>query len=76
VQAEVGNVFMVGAPWNSMFLGEVGDAPYGSHDDQLDAVSGAFQVVAIGGSSLAASDLLSIGGKPEDWEAATQRKIF
>lgn len=76
VQAEVGNVFIVAGLWNPAFLAEVGDAPYGSHDDQLDAVSGAFQVCALGGGSLPAADLLAIGGGAEDWAKANERKVF
>jgi predicted phage terminase large subunit-like protein len=75
IQAEVGNMFMVVSRWNDAFLAEVGDAPYGSNDDQLDAVSGAFAVAAEG-SVLAASELLAVGGQPGDWDAANPRKMF
>jgi len=52
VQAEVGNVrILVPAAgredWVPAFFAEVNDAPYGAHDDQLDAVSGAFNAVAL-----------------------------
>jgi predicted phage terminase large subunit-like protein len=47
VQAEVGNMKMLQAPWNRPFLDEVASAPHGDHDDQLDAVSGAFKAVAL-----------------------------
>ncbi len=41
-QAEAGNVALVRAPWNSNFLEELSVFPNGSHDDQVDAASGAF----------------------------------
>jgi len=52
VQAEVGNIKIVapaeGMPdWIPMFLAEVNEAPYGAHDDQLDASAGAFNTVAL-----------------------------
>ncbi len=51
-QAEVGNVKLVSdAPaekkWIAEFLDEVTAAPYGAHDDQLDAVAGAFTCLAL-----------------------------
>lgn len=41
-QAEAGNVKLVRAPWNEAFLEEIGMFPNASHDDQVDALSGAF----------------------------------
>jgi predicted phage terminase large subunit-like protein len=41
--AEAGNVKVKQAPWNNAFLDEFEGFPQGSHDDQVDAVSGAFQ---------------------------------
>ncbi len=64
IQAEVGNVFLFSSGpegWNLPFLAEVADAPHGSHDDQLDAVCGAFHYLSIG-SNVAASEFLKIGG--------------
>lgn len=43
--AEAGNVFMLRAPWNSVFADECEVFPYGNHDDQIDAVSGAMQTL-------------------------------
>lgn len=41
--AEAGNVFLVEAPWNADFLDELTSFPAEtSHDDQVDAASGAF----------------------------------
>lgn len=40
-QAEAGNVKIVGGPWLAAFLDEVELFPLGSHDDQVDALSGA-----------------------------------
>jgi predicted phage terminase large subunit-like protein len=46
-QAESGNVRIVRALWNRDFLDEVCGFPAGSHDDQVDAASGAFAQLAI-----------------------------
>jgi len=40
--AEAGNVKLVRGPWISEFLDELITFPFGAHDDQVDAVSGAF----------------------------------
>lgn len=39
--AEAGNVTVLQAPWTEGFLDEVESFPFGSHDDQVDAVAGA-----------------------------------
>ncbi len=41
-QVEAGNVRLVKGEWNSLFLEEAASFPFGSHDDQVDAVAGAF----------------------------------
>jgi predicted phage terminase large subunit-like protein len=41
-QAEAGNVYLVRAPWNKELLDELEVFPLGGHDDQVDALSGAF----------------------------------
>lgn len=41
-QAEIGNVKLVRGAWNEAFLEEVSMFPNGAHDDQVDAMSGAF----------------------------------
>lgn len=45
-QAEAGHVVLVRATWNDAFLAEADAAPEGFHDDQLDAVAGAFNDLA------------------------------
>ncbi len=40
---EAGNVKIVRGVWNSVFIDELEAFPMGSHDDQVDAASGAFQ---------------------------------
>jgi predicted phage terminase large subunit-like protein len=47
IQAEVGNLKLVEGAWNRAFLDEASSAPRGAHDDQLDAVAGAFTCVAL-----------------------------
>lgn len=46
--AEAGNIYVVSAPWNKDFLDEISLFPNGAHDDQVDAVSGAFHNIAFG----------------------------
>ena len=47
-QLEAGNVHLVEGPWNREFIDEHLVAPNGTHDDQIDAASGAFSKVALG----------------------------
>jgi predicted phage terminase large subunit-like protein len=44
-QCEAGNVYLVRGGWNEAFLEEVCEFPNGSHDDQLDAVVGGFEML-------------------------------
>jgi predicted phage terminase large subunit-like protein len=50
VQAEAGQVQVVQGPWSAAFIEELTSAPHGSHDDQLDAVAGAFASLTLGPS--------------------------
>lgn len=50
-QAEAGNIFVLRAPWNEDFFREVENFPEGSHDDQVDTLSGAFNILASQGRS-------------------------
>lgn len=43
--AEAGNVFIVEGDWNEAFLDELELFPRGAHDDQVDAATGAFNVL-------------------------------
>jgi predicted phage terminase large subunit-like protein len=45
-QCEYGNVGVMKGSWNERFFIEVGNFPLGSHDDQVDALSGAFNDLA------------------------------
>lgn len=47
--AQAGNVRLVRGPWIADFLDEAEPFPAGSHDDQVDALSGAFARVNSGG---------------------------
>ncbi|ATE60156.1 phage terminase large subunit [Thauera sinica] len=40
--AEAGRVFLIRGAWNKAFLDELENFPKGAHDDQVDALSGAF----------------------------------
>jgi len=44
--AEAGNIKLVQGVWNGIFLDEAEAFPLGGHDDQVDAVSGAFEVLS------------------------------
>lgn len=46
-QAEAGNVRIVRGDWNTAFLDEICAFPNAAHDDQVDAVSGAFNHLAL-----------------------------
>jgi len=43
--AEAGNVKLVRGAWINDFLDEIEMFPYGAHDDQVDATSGAFEML-------------------------------
>ncbi len=47
IQAEAGNIAMLAGEWNRAFLDEAMSVPQG-HDDQMDAVSGAFNALTLG----------------------------
>ena len=49
-QANVGNVSMVRASWNAALIEELRDFPTGRHDDQVDALSGAFAMLINAGA--------------------------
>jgi len=51
-RAEAGNVYLVRGEWNAVFLDEVCAFPESEHDDQVDAVSGAVQMLADAGPLL------------------------
>lgn len=53
-QAEAGNVRLVRARWNDALIQELEAFPEGGHDDQVDALSGAF--AALSGGSAPALD--------------------
>lgn len=47
-QAEAGNVMLIQGDWNEDFIAELTTFPAGAHDDQVDAASGAFEMLATG----------------------------
>jgi predicted phage terminase large subunit-like protein len=46
-QVSAGNLSIVQRQWNRMFLNELREFPNGRHDDMVDALSGAFNVIGI-----------------------------
>jgi predicted phage terminase large subunit-like protein len=75
-----GNVYLMAGEWNAPFLDEVCVFPAGKHDDQVDALSGAYNYAAEflrggGGEAIIAKRQ---GGEPEpgnshEWMIATSR---
>jgi predicted phage terminase large subunit-like protein len=55
-QCEAGNVWVLRAPWNDAFFGELENFPEGAHDDIVDSLSGAFNDLL--GQGLSFADLL------------------
>lgn len=47
VQCEAGNISVLAGAWNGAFFDEMIAVPYAEHDDQADAVSGAFNDLAL-----------------------------
>ena len=45
-QSDAGNLAIAAAPWNRAFLDELRDFPHGRKDDQVDALSRAFSLLA------------------------------
>ena len=45
-QADAGNLALLRAPWNRVLLEELRDFPHGAKDDQVDALSRAFGMLA------------------------------
>lgn len=43
---EAGKVFIVRGDWNQKFITELTEFPHGAHDDQIDAVSGLYEMLA------------------------------
>jgi predicted phage terminase large subunit-like protein len=48
VRAEQGLIRVVRGDWNNQFIDECLAFPYGQHDDMVDAVSGAVEMLASG----------------------------
>jgi len=46
-QAEAGNIYLLRAPWNKVYIDELTSFPTGKHDDQVDGSSGAFNAVLL-----------------------------
>jgi predicted phage terminase large subunit-like protein len=51
-QAEAGNVIILKGEWNDQFLDEICSFPMGANDDQVDALSGAFEMMTQGGGGM------------------------
>ena len=53
-QVESGHLAIVRAPWNRAFLEELRDFPHGTKDDQVDALSRAFNTLESGSPAMKA----------------------
>ena len=54
-EARAGNVKILRAPWNTPFMNCVAEFPFGAHDDDVDALSGAFNELSKGGAVMVAT---------------------
>jgi len=50
-RAEAGEVLLIRGPWIEAFLDEITEFPQGVHDDQVDALSGAYAALAKAGTT-------------------------
>lgn len=64
-QAQAGNVKIIDAKWNDVYLNQMCDFPTGKHDDMVDASSGAFNKLAESGVGFS---------RPYDQRSTTKRK--
>lgn len=53
-QAEAGNIKVLQASWNEEFFRELENFPDGAHDDIVDALSGAFNMLTVSTYDIAA----------------------
>lgn len=56
-QAEVGNVYLLRGPWNSLWLDHMVQLPFGAHDDLGDASADAFNFLNPGEPTWGASEV-------------------
>jgi len=56
-QVNIGNVGMLRAPWNELLVEEMATFPLGIFKDQIDALSGAFEVIGVGQAPMQISDV-------------------
>lgn len=63
-QADRGNVVVVEAPWTEEFLDELEGFPDGPHDDQVDALSGAYAMSVGRAEAISRSDRGLWSGRP------------
>jgi len=64
-RAESGKVALVSGQWINAFLDEICDFPNGAHDDQVDAVSGAVQMLGYGSVTL--HEIVHVGDTVSVW---------
>jgi predicted phage terminase large subunit-like protein len=67
-QCEAGNVKIVRGPWNDAFIHELESFPTGRHDDQVDALSGAHEILCVGLTSFSSAKGWGVSedyGRPE-----------
>jgi predicted phage terminase large subunit-like protein len=69
-RGEAGKVALVVGPWIGAFLAEVCDFPFGEHDDQVDAVSGAVQMLS---RTMSFADVPQAPDERSRWAVASSR---
>lgn len=68
-QAEHGKIRIVRGPWNDEFLDEIENFPRGRHDDQVDALSGAFNHVT--GNPMVPIEFMGLPARSRGFEHST-----
>lgn len=61
-------VRLLRAPWNGLLIDELVAFPFGGHDDQVDALSGAFAKITDGGLMVFASNVPSTEQPKTGWD--------
>jgi predicted phage terminase large subunit-like protein len=74
-QAQAGNIKLVKAGWNEKLLSELEEFPEGSHDDQVDGLSGAFSVLA-GGVAEPYSRAVASSSRSSSTRRLTRREVL
>jgi len=62
---ERGDVYLVRGPWNQAYIDELTVFPYGKHDDQVDASSGAYNKLMLSGNRVLSREIFDVTPEQE-----------